>query len=610
MRVSWRRLIAAALLLAAVSPVALAAGERTTSGRPCGRTPGLTCLTVTVPLDRAGRVPGTVGLHVEVLPAEPSRGVFFLVAGGPGQGSADVFDLGSRSSADDFHDVFPGWTLVAVDGRGTGRSGPLHCPMLNPLRLDAASLATACAKRLGVRRDFYGTADQAEDIDAVRSALGYDSIALYGVSYGTKLALSYALAHPDHVERLLLDSVALPEGDNPYLTDFFAQLPKTLARFCAGGSCRGVTRNLVGDVATVANGLATRPARGTVTGPSGSRHTERLGGLEFLSLVVEADLNPAIAALLPAVTHAAREGDPAPLLRLYDIAKDAQAGMYPSVNLALFMATTCRDGPFPWTPDTPLAARPGIVAAALAALPARAMGPFDHWAGRTGNAESCVGWPSPKGGAEPGSGPLPDVPVLALSGDLDLRTPTADAAAAVARFRQGHLLVAPGSGHSVLGNDVSGCIESAVVEWLAARPVPRRCTPQRPYLAPVEAYPENTPPPTVPTPATPKRTLKLVQQTLREAEAIWLLLWLNDGHRAAGLHGGTLTSHDESFELSHYALVPGVEVSGKVEMGDSGPPLTFSGVIAVEGDVGANGTVALHSNGRLEGMLGGELFGR
>ena len=42
--------------------------------------------TVEVPLDRSGRVPGKVSLHVEVLPAEPERGVMFLVAGGPGPG--------------------------------------------------------------------------------------------------------------------------------------------------------------------------------------------------------------------------------------------------------------------------------------------------------------------------------------------------------------------------------------------------------------------------------------------------------------------------------------------------------------------------------------------
>jgi hypothetical protein len=278
------------------------------------------------------------------------------------------------------------------------------------------------------------------------------------------------------------------------------------------------------------------------------------------------------------------------------------------VNLGLFMATTCRDGPFPWTAETPIAARPGIISAGLAALPGHAMGPFGHWAGRTGNAQACVGWPSPTGGAELGRGPLPDVPVLALSGDLDLRTPTADAASVVSRFPHGHLLVAPGNGHSVLSSDVSGCTISAVHDWLAARSVRKRCKPQRPYLEPVSAFPSAVSAPG--TAATPRRTVELVERTLREAEATWLLLWLNDAHRAAGLHGGTLINRGDSFILSRYTLVPGVQVSGTLRLGDEGPPLTFHGVVEVEGTGAAAGTAALHPNGKLEGVLGGRIVGR
>ena len=111
--------------------------------------------------------------------------------------------------------------------------------------------------------------------------------------------LSYALAHPGRVERLLLDSVSLPEGDNPFLTDFFSRFPRTLARFCAGGACRGVTADFPGEVAALANDLAAKPIRGEVRQPGGGRRTEHLGGNGFLSLVVEADLNPALAAELP-----------------------------------------------------------------------------------------------------------------------------------------------------------------------------------------------------------------------------------------------------------------------------------------------------------------------
>jgi len=192
----------------------------TVTPTPCGKPTGVLCTTVVVPLARSGALPGTLSLHVEVVPAGGvPRGVMFLLAGGPGQGSAQVFGLGSDSALSLYRFLFPGYTLVAYDDRGTGTSGLLDCPTLQLANTadSEQSAAAACADALGPQRDFYSTAEHAEDLDAVRQALGFDKIALYGVSYGTKLALAYALAHPDHVERLLLDSVLPPEVDEKYV---------------------------------------------------------------------------------------------------------------------------------------------------------------------------------------------------------------------------------------------------------------------------------------------------------------------------------------------------------------------------------------------------------
>jgi pimeloyl-ACP methyl ester carboxylesterase len=301
MRVSWRRVAALAALVALVPTAAYAAAKP--SGTPCGRTDGLRCLTVAVPLDRSGRVPGTVSLHVEVLPAEPQRGVLFLVAGGPGQGSADVFELGVPEYADDFRDLAPA-TRSSRSTTAARASGQLHC-RCSTRHPDAPAGVAACAKTSAPAR-LLGTADHAEDLEAVRRALGYRSIALFGVSYGTKLVLSYALAHPGRVERLLLDSVSLPEGDNPFLTDFFSRFPHTLARFCAGGSCRGVTADFPGEVAALANDLAAKPIRGEVRQPGGGSRTEHLGGNGFRRSSSRPISNPALAAELPALVHAAR----------------------------------------------------------------------------------------------------------------------------------------------------------------------------------------------------------------------------------------------------------------------------------------------------------------
>ena len=60
-------------------------------------------------------------------------------------------------------------------------------------------------------------------------ALGVDKIALWGTSYGTKLALAYALAYPTHVERLLLDSVLPTDYPEPLEANVLHDMPLALS---------------------------------------------------------------------------------------------------------------------------------------------------------------------------------------------------------------------------------------------------------------------------------------------------------------------------------------------------------------------------------------------
>src|SRR5690606_15697062 len=68
---------------------------------------------------------------------------------------------------------------------------------------------------------------------------GYDKLSLYGVSYGTRLALRYAALYPDRVERMVLEGVLPPEtfvGQDTFALD---SVVRTLAERCAtADSCR------------------------------------------------------------------------------------------------------------------------------------------------------------------------------------------------------------------------------------------------------------------------------------------------------------------------------------------------------------------------------------
>jgi pimeloyl-ACP methyl ester carboxylesterase len=581
---------------------------------PCGKGAVL-CGTVVVPLDRTGGTPGTISLYVERLPTGGTpRGTMFLIAGGPGQASASAFDLASAGVF--FRDQFPGYNLVAFDPRGTGRSGVLRCPELqndpaaSPARLQA--LVARCAEEVGPNRRFYSTRDHADDIDSVRQALGIEKAALWGTSYGTQLSVAYALTHPTHVERLLLDSVADAAGRDPFSRDDLQQMPKGLASLCSAGLCRAATSSFVGEVVRLANRLAARPLTGKVPRPGGGTSTVRVDGVDFLSgVVLDSDLNAGLAAELPAAVHAALRGQSRALLRLVQLDRESSVLPTEDLSMGLLAATVCDDGPFPWAQDTAVAQRQGLYNAAVAALPAGSTGPFGKWAAAIGPAAFCLLWPAQAPRPGIGAGPLPNVPVLALAGERDLRTPASNAAAVAARFPQGRLLTVPGVGHSVLGADFSGCAENAVKTWLAGGVPPSRC-PRSPMLVnPIATFPASV---AALKPAGASglrgRTLAAVARTVREAAATWgfALTGFVDVRTIAGPYGGTFRASGLAFSLSRYSVVPGLQVTGRLSLfrpGNALPlPARFVGSLRVTGPKAAHGRLSV-GRSALTGRLSG-----
>ena len=590
--------LAAALLSPAQARAAIPLATCGASGAQCG--------TVVVPLDRSGRTPGTISLHVEVLPADTrATGVMFLIAGGPGQGSASSFELGSRDNADFYQAIFPGYTLVAFDNRGTGKSGVIDCPALQrATRLTVAqerALARECAALIGPRREFYATRDHAEDVESVRTALGFGRIALYGVSYGTKLALAYALAHPATVDRLVLDSVVPPTYPDPFDRPVLQELPRTLSAFCAGGRCRGATGNFAAEVGALANKLEAKPARGVVIAPGGGRKGMHMNGEDLVGMLIDADLSPGLAAELPAAVHAARAGYARPLLRLFDLDQRTSKLETEDLSFGLNVATNCADGRFPWSPDTPIASRQAIWDAAVAAQPSGSFGPFGTWAARLGSASLCLEWPSPAGNTPLGPGPFPNVPMLAVNGGFDIRTPVANAAAIVGQFPQGHLLVVPGVGHSVLTTDFSFCSQRAVRAWIqgAILPAAAECPRVPALVGTLAAFPRAVPA------KTPRSTIGVAGKTVREAEATWLQTLFSPRPIApAGLYGGKVVSGGSSgFTMRRYSVVPGVLVSGRIKV-KVGAPFVFTGTVRVAGPKAVTGTLRV-TRRTISGTLGG-----
>jgi pimeloyl-ACP methyl ester carboxylesterase len=586
--------LAAACLLVLAGPGAAAAAGPGASD--CGER-GVSCTRVPVPLDWSGATPGKLSLHVEVHRLSGARGAVVLMAGGPGQASTRYFDIGDDGY---WSRVFPGYTLVSFDPRGTGASSPVKCDLAGVMTSSAPrpAVAARCAEKLGPARDFFRTSDNVLDVEAVRQALGLPRIALYGASYGTDVALGYARAFPSRVTRLVLDSVASPLNDLPTVAEVFRRAGPTLDRFCAPG-CGGIAGSYADEVAAVADALDRHPIRGLTPAAGGGARTVRLDGIRFLDLVLQTDLDPGLAAELPAAVAAERGGDPRPLLRLagFVFSSRGDSGLG-----AVYVATSCNDGPFPWSVGTPPGARSTALAEATLTLLAtpRPYGVFEPWAADLGNAALCLAWPDSTAAPPTAPGPYPDIPVLAVSGTLDLRSPTSEARAVLAHFPRGRLLTVENAGHAALADAPSACVLRAVNGWLDGSAPPATCAAPR-VLHPLPAFP----PAAVP-PATTADALVLVRQTIAEAEATWVAASYEGAPPTEpGLRAGRLRTSDDGFTLSGYELAGGIALTGEVRAEPSGgdPALRLTGIVRVEGGGTPLGTLSLDGDA-IDGRLG------
>jgi pimeloyl-ACP methyl ester carboxylesterase len=569
-----------------------AAGTRQVRGlKPCASIDRVVCGYVSVPLDYAHPDRRRLRLFVAERPVQHARGTILLLAGGPGEASTSVFDL----TSDLWRTLFPGYTVAAYDDRGTGGSGSLSCR--------GARTAERCGNAIGPSRVFYGTRENVLDLEAVRRALGVERVALFGLSYGTKQALAYALAYPTQVERLLLDSVVPADGQSPLGLESLRAVGDSLRSICHGG-CGRAGRDPAGDFARLANALHARPldAAMPIYRSSGWAPTKRrvhVDGRLLLELATAADLNAGVAVELPAAVREALDGRPLLLEHLAALVAQQSSA---DVNDAVLYATTCNDGPFPWRRDVPVARRSAMLAGALASLRPSLLYGFGSWAAGAA-ATRCLGWPSSQ--ARVATGKLPDVPVLVLAGDRDVRTPLADGTAVARSFRRGRVLLAPGVGHMAVSS--SSCTNRAVRTWMSGGVPPLRC-PRVPL----------TIPPLAPLPASVAataaignvggevgRTLAAAVRTLREAEASWLVAY--PAGWVAGLRSGLLSGQSfDSFNYQAYSDVPGLAISGKLEFATSKlgtlVPRSEDGFMTIGSRIG--GFVQI-KKGRVFGIVGG-----
>ncbi|HEY2536463.1 MAG TPA: alpha/beta fold hydrolase, partial [Solirubrobacteraceae bacterium] len=213
------------------------------------------CGTLVVPENRASSKSRLIALPVTRVLARSSHPLapIFYLNGGPGITNM-TFPQASRLVAQ--HDV------VMVGYRGVDGSSVLNCPevtaalnksdYLGKASLTAYSQAFAsCAKRLersGVDLAGYTLAEQADDINAARVALGYKRIDLLSNSAGARLGMIYQWRYPNSVDRSVMVGVN-PPGNFIYSGAEIDQGIERYSALCAKqAACRARTKNLAASV--------------------------------------------------------------------------------------------------------------------------------------------------------------------------------------------------------------------------------------------------------------------------------------------------------------------------------------------------------------------------
>ncbi len=407
--------------------------------------------------DRDARRGRRIALNVVVLPAltdKPAPDPVFFLAGGPGQGAAQI---AKNAGADFMQSIRRTRDVVFVDQRGTGESNNLNCNFygdgssMQPYfdELFPPEKLRECRQRLEKISNpaLYTTSIAMDDLDEVRRALGYEKINVWGGSYGTTASLAYLRRYPKQVRAVVLEGVAPLDSKLPLPFAKGAQqaLDRLMEDCAADETCHKAFPDFRAEFAAVMARLDKGPVSFEMTNPV-TKKSERIRmsrGVfgERLRLLL---YSPDLSSLVPLLIHEAYKNNFVPFASLAQymtrlIVNQVAQGMYFSV--------TC--------PEDALL----ITEQEIARDTANTF--IGDYRVRT-HIKACEQWPRGRVPSDFLSVLKSDVPVLMLSGDVDPATPPQYGEAVARHLSNSRRVLIPNTPHSYGGK----CLDDLIVEFI------------------------------------------------------------------------------------------------------------------------------------------------
>lgn len=410
--------------------------------KPCGRSElpnDALCGKYEVFEDRKAKSGRKIALNLLLLPALSAKAApdpLFYLAGGPGGAATTYATAWFMTRLRRERDV------VLIDQRGTGQSNPLQCN-LNGDRNDMRGYFTEFyseAALINCRTELekvanltlYTTEIAMDDLDEVRSALGYQLINLYGGSYGTTAALSYLRQHPKQVRAVAVFGVAPPDFKLPlpFAKGVQNAMDRLIADCAADPTCRTAFPDLRKEFEEILAKLDQGPVNVTAMNVVTKQpQTLTLSRSAFVDIVRMLLYFPPTISLLPAMIHKASIGDFSTLVTVaFQVINQIDGQIARGMQLSVICAE-----------DLPFVTEQEIVR--------ESAGTFYGDARARAFVKACEKWP--KGTVSPNfATPVKaDAPVLLISGDVDPVTPPWIAEAAARHLPNGRQFRIPNGSH-------------------------------------------------------------------------------------------------------------------------------------------------------------------
>ena len=351
--------------------------------------------------------------------------------------------------------------FILFDQRGVGYSEPaLDCPELLELELELLDddipegeanqryldTLQVCRDRLagaGVDLVGFNSAENAADVEDIRRVLGYETLNLYGISYGTRLALTVMRDYPAGVRSVILDSPVPLQGD--LQADIPAHIDGAFRTFfdgcAADAACVNAYPELEETFYRTVKRLDANPALFPITYFfTGERYNVLFRGEDLIGILFQSLYSNEIFPLMPRVIAEADAEN-------YDLLAQIYANFLVNsefLSIGMYYSVNCQEE-FAFSDQA-------RVASESTAYP-QLVGYLDDW---PVTFAGCDIWDVGVADAVENDAVVSDVPTLIMAGQYDPITPDRWARLIESDLTRDTYILFPAVGHGVTTSDQCG----------------------------------------------------------------------------------------------------------------------------------------------------------